>query len=86
MQEQAIKEKVKERYGKIALTENTESCCMPTECCGGGSSNSSSSNEVMTSAVQISKNIGQDAKELESIPETSILGVGCGAPINFEIG
>ena len=23
---------------------------------------------------------GYDAKELESVPETSILGVGCGAP------
>jgi arsenite methyltransferase len=29
MQEQAIKEKVKERYGKIALTGNSESCCAP---------------------------------------------------------
>jgi len=33
--------------------------------------------------VQIAKNIGYDAKELESVPESSILGVGCGAPINF---
>jgi hypothetical protein len=36
MQEQAIKEKVKERYGKIALAGKSESCCMPAECCGGG--------------------------------------------------
>src|SRR5215467_6059613 len=80
MQEQAIKEKVKQRYGKIALAGNSESCCMPAECCGGGSSSSS---EVMTSAVQIAKNIGYDAKELETVPESSILGVGCGAPVNF---
>jgi hypothetical protein len=61
MQQQAIKEKVKERYGK---TGNSENCCMPTECCGG-----SSSSEVMTYAVQIAKNIGYDAKELEAVPE-----------------
>ena len=35
------------------------------------------------SPVQIAKNIGYDTKELESIPESSILGVGCGAPVNF---
>src|SRR5215472_4456287 len=81
MQEQAIKEKVKQRYGKIAIAGNSESCCMPTECCGGGGSSSSS--EVMTSAIQIAKNIGYDAKDLESIPESSILGVGCGAPVNY---
>ncbi|MGB6531105.1 MAG: hypothetical protein WBF33_23605 [Candidatus Nitrosopolaris sp.] len=46
MQEQTIKEKVKERYGKIALTGNSDSCCMPTACCDGGSSSSSSSSEV----------------------------------------
>ena len=35
------------------------------------------------SPVQIAKNIGYDTKELESIPESSILGVGCGAPVTF---
>ena len=33
--------------------------------------------------MQIAKNIGYDAKELESVPKSSILGVGCGAPVNF---
>ncbi|MGA9149179.1 MAG: hypothetical protein WBZ36_01270 [Candidatus Nitrosopolaris sp.] len=37
----------------------------------------------MVSAVEMAKNIGYDAKELETVPETSILGVGCGAPVNF---
>src|SRR2546422_11374857 len=70
-----IKEKVKERYGKIPLAGNSECCCAASECCGG--------NNSVTSPVQIAKNIGYDAKELESVPESSILGVGCGAPINF---
>ncbi len=69
MQEQEIKEKVKESYGKIALTGNFETCCAPTDSCQG--------------VMSMAKNIGYDAKELESVPESSILGVGCGAPVNF---
>jgi arsenite methyltransferase len=76
MKDEQIKERVKERYGKIALTGNSETCCAPTECCGGGSIS-----EI--SPVQIAKNIGYDAKELESVPESSILGVGCGTPVTF---
>jgi arsenite methyltransferase len=74
MEGQAIKEKIKERYGSIAQTGTFESVCATTECC--------CSSEVF-SAVQMAKNIGYDAKELQSIPESSILGVGCGAPVNF---
>ena len=40
------------------------------------------SSEVI-SVVQMAKNIGYDTKELETVPKTSILGVGCGAPVNF---
>ena len=75
MKGQQIKEEVKERYGKIALAgKSSEGCSAPSECCGSGSE---------TSLMQIAKNIGYDAKELESVPESSILGVGCGAPVNF---
>src|SRR2546423_2791585 len=75
MEGQQIKEEVKERYGKIALAgKSSEGCCAPSECCGSGSE---------TSLMQIAKNIGYNAKELESVPEASILGVGCGAPVNF---
>ena len=44
MQEQAIKEKINERYGKIALEGNPESCCAPTECCGSNESDLGRSN------------------------------------------
>jgi arsenite methyltransferase len=74
LHEQVIKEKVKERYGKIAQTGTFEGVCATTECC--------CSSEAF-SAVEMAKNIGYDAKELESVPESSILGVGCGAPVNF---
>ncbi|MGI0019242.1 MAG: arsenite methyltransferase [Nitrososphaera sp.] len=63
-----IKDKVKEKYGRVALSQ--ESCCMPGECgCG--------------TPGQAAEAIGYDAKELESVPQESILGAGCGAPLNF---
>ena len=67
-----IKEKVKERYGKIALTGNSDCCCMPREC-----------NDQGSSPIESATVIGYDTKELESIPIPSILGVGCGAPVNY---
>jgi arsenite methyltransferase len=69
-----LKERVKERYTKIALIGNSDCCCMPEECC---SSNDSSS------PVQTATTIGYDIEELEAIPKSSILGVGCGAPIHY---
>ena len=35
------------------------------------------------SFLSSAKNIGYDTKELGSIPESSVLGVGCGNPIKF---
>jgi ubiquinone/menaquinone biosynthesis C-methylase UbiE len=76
-----IKEKVKERYGKIALTgNNSDCCCMPGECCD---SNNTSSPSSPSSPIQAAAIVGYDTKELESIPKSSILGVGCGAPIHY---
>ena len=68
---QELKEKIKERYSKIALSGNSDSCCMP-ECCSSDSS-----------PKQSSVAIGYDDKLLETIPQSSILGLGCGAPLNF---
>ena len=78
MYKQDIKEKVKERYGKIALLGNVDSCCMPGECC-----QVNDDDNTFASPIQSSKIIGYDANELESIPQSSILGVGCGAPTKF---
>ena len=49
----------------LPKTGTFESVCESTGCC--------CSNEVL-SAVQMAKKIGYDAKELESVPESSILG------------
>ncbi len=80
-----IKEKVKQRYAKVALTG--DSCCGPSTnlqsggaCCSG---NSNGSLHASQSAAQISELVGYDPKELKSIPEASILGAGCGTPTKF---
>ena len=72
MKQESLKAKIKERYGKIALEGNSESCCGP-ECCSF-----TEADPQMSSVV-----VGYDGKALESIPKSSILGLGCGAPINF---
>src|ERR671919_1962602 len=77
MQEQQIKEKIKERYGKIALT-GTDTCCAPTIDFKSSKSSSSSCCSPTDSATVI----GYESKELESIPKASVLGVGCGAPLH----
>src|ERR671919_771156 len=76
MQEQRIKNKIRERYGKIALT-GTETCCAPTV-----EFKSSKSERSCSCSTDSLTNIGYDNKELDSIPEASILGVGCGAPLH----
>ena len=76
MHEQQIKEKIKERYGKIALTGN-ETCCAPTIEIKGGKPGSSCCSPTDTATV-----VGYKDKELESIPKASVLGIGCGAPLN----
>ncbi|MFL6367750.1 MAG: methyltransferase domain-containing protein, partial [Nitrososphaeraceae archaeon] len=73
-QEQYIKEKVKEKYGKIALEGNSGCCCVPGECCTDNDDNSH------PSAIESAKLIGYDTEDIDSIPEASVLGVGCGAP------
>jgi len=82
-QQQDIKKAIRKTYSKIALQQesNSESgsspsssCCAPG-CCSGG--------EVADSPAQVAAIVGYDTNELESVPEASILGVGCGAPVKF---
>lgn len=79
-QQQDIKKAIRKTYSKIALQEDTNesgtsSCCGPT-CCSG-------ENGVVGSPAQAATVVGYGASELESVPQASILGVGCGAPVNF---
>jgi arsenite methyltransferase len=77
MQKEVLKNEIKRNYGKIALEGNaSNACCSPSQeiCCN---------NINNTSKEQISSIIGYNKTELKSIPEESILGLGCGAPLNF---
>ncbi len=81
----AIKGKVKERYTKVALTD--DSCCAPLSsspneggCCSG---NENIFLKPSKSAAQVSELVGYDNHDLKSIPEASILGAWCGTPTKF---
>ena len=64
---------------RFALDGNSNSCCMPSsDCCGGTSS------EILMSPFESSKAIEYDSDKLNLIPESSVLGVGCGNPTRFE--
>jgi ubiquinone/menaquinone biosynthesis C-methylase UbiE len=76
---QDIKNTIRKTYSKIALQQDKiggsfSSCCGPECCSGGGGTNS---------PVQAAVVVGYETSELESVPEASILGVGCGAPVKF---
>ena len=75
MQKELLKEKIKDNYGKIALRGNSNSCCGQVDVCD---TINNSREEISSSTF-----IGYNDKELKSIPEESILGLGCGAPLNF---
>ena len=80
--EQDIKNTIRKTYTKIALQQDnigdsfSSSCCAPGCCCSGGEG-------TTNSLAQAAAVVGYETSELESVPEASILGVGCGAPVNF---
>lgn len=80
-EQQDIKKTIRKTYGKIALQESnrdsgssSSSCCAPG-CCSGGVGGDSH--------AQAATVVGYETSELESVPQASILGVGCGAPVKF---
>jgi arsenite methyltransferase len=84
MEGNVIKDDIKKQYAKIALSGNSESCCVPDECgCGSSTKAAAPASSLTTSRDQVAQAIGYDQRDLQSIPKESILGVGCGAPLNF---
>ncbi len=69
-----IKKEIRQRYGKIALSGNSDSCCMPAECCN---------NTETTTALSSAQAIGYNQSDLSKIPESSVLGIGCGNPTRY---
>lgn len=66
MEKEKVKEFVKKRYGQIAKSE--QSCGCSSSCCG-------------PSNIDIAKEIGYSEQDLEDLPESAILGLGCGNPV-----
>lgn len=84
-EEQEIKKIIRKTYSKIALQQHhnktassSSSCCAPG-CCssreGGEGKNSS--------PIQAAAAVGYETSELQSVPQASVLGAGCGAPVKF---
>ena len=68
MENEKVKEFVKKRYSEIA--KNEQSCCCSSSCCG-------------PSTKDITKEIGYTETDLENIPDSAILGLGCGNPVGL---
>ena len=68
MEPEKTKRMVRERYGEIAAASSS--------CCGGSSPTSVSTDSVR----DIGGKIGYSKNEMESVPEGSNLGLGCGNP------
>ncbi len=81
-QQQDMKKAIRKTYGKVALQVSNESgssssCCAPGCCSGEGGGRGGDS------PVQATTVMGYETSELGSVPQASILGVGCGAPVKF---
>jgi len=79
MNDNEIKQAVRERYAKVASTAS--SCCTPAEnsgCCGAVGNSVWPTADL---ATEFSKNIGYSEAEINSVPEGANLGLGCGNPV-----
>jgi len=70
MENKKIKENVKRRYGEIAKTE-----------CSSCSSSCCSSSSCGPPPRYIAWKLGYSPDDIESVPEESVLGLGCGNPV-----
>ncbi|MCJ7722060.1 arsenite methyltransferase [Candidatus Bathyarchaeota archaeon] len=70
MENEKIKEHVKKRYGEIAKTE-----------CSSCSSSCCSSSKCGPSPQYVAWKLGYSPGDIESVPEDSVLGLGCGNPV-----
>ena len=70
MEDEKVKDHVKKRYGEIAKTDC--SSCSPS-CC--------SSSSCGPPPQYVAWKLGYSPSDIESLPEESVLGLGCGNPV-----
>ena len=70
MENEKVKEHVKKRYGEIAKTDcsSCSSFCCSSSSCG-------------TPPQYVAWKLGYSPTDIESVPEESVLGLGCGNPV-----
>ena len=79
--ENEIKNDVKRTYGKIASSDRANLNVIDSSCCStSNSSLESSCCGTAGNSNEISKQLGYSQDELNSVPEGSNLGLGCGNP------
>lgn len=72
MNENNIREAVRENYAKVAKTSGSSGCgCSGSSCCSPVSSDA---------AKEISAGLGYSQEELASVPDGANMGLGCGNP------
>jgi len=79
MKDKEIKKVVREGYAKIA--KQSDSCCTSVEQDSSCCASVSSCCESADMAKDISKKIGYTEEELEAVPESANLCLGCGNPV-----
>jgi SAM-dependent methyltransferase len=72
MDEQAVKELVRARYGTIAEASDAASCCAPASSCCGDTAPGTPADK--------SRQMGYSDAELAEVPDGANLGLGCGNP------
>ena len=73
LEEQDVRDKVREGYGAIARQETgANSCCGPTSCCSA---------DGATDAGQLARAIGYSEAELQALPAGANMGLSCGNPV-----
>ena len=94
MNEEEIKEKVRERYGAVARSAGKTSCCSPVgtenvkagkSCCGGPVAESAEAIAFLLKEGQTSDTMVESytAEERAALPEGADLGLGCGVPTHY---
>lgn len=74
LDDDVVREAVRQRYGDIARSGSAGCGCAPSTCCGGNES--AAPDSYSGKAAQM----GYSAEELGSVPEGANLGLGCGNP------
>jgi len=71
--QQAVREKVRKGYARIAQSAKTSCGCKPASCCGDKTSKSD--------AKRWAESVGYSSDELAGLPEGANMGLSCGNPV-----